>query len=102
MKEVFWRERAEKTASMSLMAQLVGRGLGLPPEDIAEMLSSFTDVVSQNRYTPQAAAERRKRISEAARQKKADKSLLEKVDKLTVPDEELAPLPKRGRKRSRR
>lgn len=103
VKEIFWRERNEKMASVGLIARIVARGLGVPEDEVEGMLSVYTDIVTQNRYTPQVAGERRRRQAEADRQKKADQARLQKIDKLTVPDEELAPpLKPRGRGRPRR
>jgi hypothetical protein len=103
LKELFWRERSEKMASVGLIARVIARGLMVPPDELEKMLSDYADIVTQNRYTPQVAGERRRRQVEADHQKKADKARLEKIDKLTVPDEELPPPPKpRGRGRGRR
>lgn len=101
MKELFWRERFEKTATVGLIARIIGRGLGVSDDEIEGMLSGYTDIVTQNRYTPQVAGQQRRAREEAAKQRKSDESRLSKVDKLTVPDEDLAPVPKK-RRRSRR
>jgi hypothetical protein len=98
MKELFWRERNEHMASVALLARVVSRGLGVPQDEIEGMLSDYTDIVTQNRYTPQVAGERRRRMAEVARQHAADNKRLAQIDKLTVPDEELAPAQKSKRK----
>ncbi len=90
-------------ASIGLIARVVARGIGVPQDEVEGMLAVYTDIVTQNRYTPQVAGERRRRLVETERQKKADQARLAKIDKLTVPDEELAPAPRpRGRGRPRR
>lgn len=95
LKELFWRERSEKIATVSLMARIVANGLGVPSDEIDGMLSSYTDVITQNRYTPQMAAQLRRAHDEATRQKAADTNRLSKVEKLTVPDGELVTPPKK-------
>lgn len=104
LKEVFWRERNEQLATVGLISRVIARGLGVPLDEIQGMLSDYTDIVTQHRYTPAVAGKLRREKLAQAQQQADDTRKLQKVDKLTVKDEELTPppSPQRGKRRKRR
>ncbi|MGL5247652.1 MAG: hypothetical protein ACRC8U_05580 [Brooklawnia sp.] len=88
-------------ASTALFARILGAGLGLDSQRLTGMLEEYRLELSQDRYRPAIIETMRRAKKTQARKQQADKDLLAKVDKLTVPDSELPPLPKPKARRRR-
>ena len=88
------RERTEKFSLVALFARLVGQGFSIPQDKISGMLSEYLQELSQTRYRPEAVAIRRKAVRTKINKERSDKALLDRVNKLTVSDEDAPPLPK--------
>jgi hypothetical protein len=99
LKELVWRERNERASAIRLLVNVIRRGLGIPHEELNRMLNMHTDIVTQNRYTVATMRKNRKEKVDSRRKTNEDKKRLEKLDKLTVSDEELTTPKKKKRKR---
>lgn len=90
------RNRVEKLAFARLLGEFVKAIPGVSSEVVESMLGAYANVLTHAVY--QAPPERKK-----ATREKENKELLNKVDRMTVPDEQMPPPPqKRRRARSRR
>lgn len=94
LRELYRRELNEKMSKTALFARILGAGLHLEPTQVDQMLEEYRLELTQNRYRPSTTAAKRKARIKAQRKQKTDERLLERVDAMTVPDEELPPLPK--------
>lgn len=95
------REREEKIATIQLLATVIGRGLGVAGEALDGMLRLYRQEVTQVRYRPETLAAIRRNMAQQTAKRRSDETLLKKVEKLTVPDSELPPLPKKPSRRRR-
>jgi hypothetical protein len=91
VREALRRERAERFARVELFARLLSAGLGIADERVASLLDAYRLELSQDRYRPAAIAAARKTRTRRRQKAKADKTLLSRVDALTVRDEDLPP-----------
>lgn len=87
---------------VELFANLIGNALGVERPRIESMIEFYLLELSQDRYRPSVVAALRG-VRKARKVKvQQDQALLAKLDKFTVPDEDLPPPPKakgRGRRR---
>jgi len=100
LRELVRRERNEKQAQTRLFAELIGGALGVAPERLQAMLDDYAQELHQSKYRPSMIGVSRRKVEARARRQKRDEKLLEKVEALTVKDEDL-PQPGRSRRRRR-
>ncbi|MBA2706816.1 MAG: hypothetical protein H0U59_03310 [Gemmatimonadaceae bacterium] len=86
------RERVEKVAFARLLIDLARPLTKMAPEAAESMLGAYTRAVWHEVYLPQQPMK-------ADPKKKEQEALLDKVERMTVTDDELPPLPKKRRRR---
>lgn len=93
------RERNEKEVLVNLFAALFGKAFSVDQEQLKAMLEVYSQELHQTRYNPAILGKARRAARAKAVAAKTDEQLLAKVDKLTVKDDELPPLPPKKRRR---
>lgn len=88
LSEIIQRDRAERIATITLFANIVGGGLGVKPEVINTMLKTYKDIVSEYAYTPEYANEvkkrRRQEVAKKVQKQASDDDLLKKVQQYSA------------------
>lgn len=91
LEEIQQRERAERLATVSLFAHVIGGGLGVRPEAIAAMLEDYQDTLLENVYRPEFIRRKlREKTAVAAKKTKKqldDAALIKKLEGFTEPEE---------------
>lgn len=96
------RDRSERFAFATLFSRMLGSALNVRSDFIEAMLNAYKDELTQASYTPQYAKKQRQQAKAVAsrktKKKLDDEALLQKLDRLTVPDEK-SPAAKAGARR---
>jgi hypothetical protein len=100
--ELLRRERAEKASVIQFITMLFGRALNVPLPTIEGMLDLYLLELTQDRYKPEHVQQLRRQRAERRRKQSEDKSLLDKVARMSVTDKDLPPAKPTGRARRRR
>lgn len=82
-----------------MFSSLVGSALHVPSDRIEGLLELYGQELYGDKYKPVFFEKLRKEKQEKLRAKLTDNSLLNKVGKMTVPDKDLPPIPKKRRRR---
>lgn len=98
LKELLVRERNEKFAVVNMLVNMLAAGLQLKPEGVGDMLESYRQELTQERYLPSMLGVARRKAKAKVRQQKQDSQLLKKLDSFTVEDEPV-PVKKPPRRR---
>ena len=101
MIEVLRRDRNEKFAFAKLFASVMGAAQSVPAEAVEGMLNLYQMELYQDRYHPMMVAVMREVKKRKRSDKNKDQEILQRVDKMTVPDDQLPPARKRGGRRKR-
>jgi hypothetical protein len=99
MREMVQRERRERVLVVELFARLLGEGLGVQPAIVTQLVKTYAETVTHEAYHPTAVAAKLRAARKQVTQVVQDKSLLDRVAAMTVPEDQLPSVKKRGRKR---
>ena len=102
MIEVARRERSEKFAFARLITSTLCRTQSVHPDTVASMLEMYRLELSQDLYHPDMAALLRATVASQKTAARAQQAILNKVDKMTVPEDQIPKAPKQKGKRHRR
>ncbi len=92
LREMVRREREEKLAFARLLTTAAKAIPGVSPGEVESMFMSYARVVTQDAFRPQPVDLK----------KKENETLLSKVDRMTVPEEDLPLIPPPTRRKRRR
>jgi hypothetical protein len=85
-----------------MFSMLFGRALNVPLQTIEGMLDLYLLELTQDRYKPEHVQQLRRQRSERRRKQVEDKTLLEKVARMSAVDKDAPPEKSKGRTRRRR
>jgi hypothetical protein len=93
------RERALRISEVELFARLLSLALDVPEERVEPLLDVYRLEVSQDRYHPSIVVAARKARAQRTQKAVRDAKLLDRVERLTVKDDDLPPTPRVRRRR---
>lgn len=88
LEEGLTRKRAERTAFATFFAGLLGSTSGLEGDAVQLLVTTYAETVHQARYNYRYTPARQRRLEERLSKQQEDMRILDKVNAMTVEDED--------------